>query len=84
MMNSALVKDRAKPVPGSYLAGMLREKDLSDEEFTSRLFWRFLTRDPEPAEKDQALTLLAERGREAGGEDLQWVLMNKVEFLFNY
>jgi hypothetical protein len=84
MMNSALVKDRAKPVPGSYLANLLQEQEVSDEEFASRLFWRFLTRNPDPAEKDQALTLLAERGRKDGGEDLQWVLMNKVEFLFNY
>ncbi len=84
MMNSALVKDRAKPVPGSHLSRLLQETEITDEEFTSRLFWRFLTREPDAAEKDQALTLLAERGRKDGGEDLQWVLMNKVEFLFNY
>jgi hypothetical protein len=84
MMNSALVKDRAKPVPGSFLAGLLQQQDVPDEEFARRLFWRFLTRDPDAAERDQALTLLAERGRKDGGEDLQWVLMNKVEFLFNY
>jgi len=84
MMNSALVKDRAKPAAGSYLARLLAEEGVGDEEFVTRLFWRFLTRPPEPAEKDEALTLLAARGRQDGGEDLQWVLMNKVEFLFNY
>ena len=83
MMNSPLVKDKAKPHDGSFLAELLQERELPDEEFAERLFWRFLTRPPTPDEKDQALTLLAERGRPAGGEDLQWVLMNKVEFLFN-
>jgi hypothetical protein len=84
MMNSALVKDRAKPQPGSYLSRLLADEGVSDEDFVTRLFWRFLSRPPAPEEKDQALTLLAERGRRDGGEDLQWVLMNKVEFLFNY
>jgi hypothetical protein len=84
MMNSALVKDRARPQPGSYLARLLAEEGVSDEQFVTRLFWRFLSRPPEPAEKDESLTLLAARGRKDGGEDLQWILMNKVEFLFNY
>jgi hypothetical protein len=84
MMNSGLVKNRAKAAPNSYLARLLAEEGVSDEEFVTRLFWRFLTRPPEAAEKDEALTLLAARGRKDGGEDLQWVLMNKLEFLFNY
>ena len=31
-----------------------------------------------------SLELLADRGVHAGGEDLQWILMNKLEFLFNW
>ena len=84
MMNSSIVKQKAKPAPGSYLASRLAQDGLTDERLVNDLFWRFLTRDPDPGERDAALALLAERGREAGGEDLQWLLMNKVEFLFNY
>ena len=82
MMNSSLVKEKAKPRPGSYLAQLLA-RGAGDEEMVESLFWRFLTRGPEAHEQDAALTLLADRGREAGGEDLQWLLMNKVEFFFH-
>jgi hypothetical protein len=84
MMNSPIVKERAKARRGSYLAELLTDANVTDADMVDRLFWRFLTRPPDAEEKDQSLTLLAERGREAGGEDLQWLLMNKVEFLFNY
>jgi len=83
MMNSSIVKSKVKPEEGSFLAKLLKE-ELSQEQFAERIFWRFLTRAPDSQEKDQALTLLAERGRRDGGEDLQWILTNKVDFLFNY
>jgi len=82
MMNSALVKKKSRPTPGSYLAGLIA-KDTKDEELVDSLFWQFLTRAPDGHERNSALTLLADRGREGGGEDLQWILMNKVEFLFH-
>jgi hypothetical protein len=84
MMNSGLVKQKAKPEPGSYLAELLANNDLPEEKLVENLFWQFLTRAPDAGEKDAALTLLAERGRRDGGEDLQWILMNKVEFLFSH
>ncbi len=84
MMNSPVVKDRVAAKPGSFLARTLRQPGISDPELVDRLFWRFLTRPPDAEEKDQSLTLLGERGRGPGSEDLQWLLMNKVEFLFNY
>ncbi len=84
MMNSSIVKLKAKPAAGSYLAGQLERMDVTDDKLVENLFWRFLTRNPDGHERDESLTLLAERGRELGGEDLQWLLMNKVEFLFNY
>ncbi|MEZ5396472.1 MAG: DUF1553 domain-containing protein [Bryobacterales bacterium] len=84
MMNSPIVKERAKAKRGSYLQEALAEIDLSDAELVDRLFWRFLTRPPSDQEKIQSLSLLGDRGRDRGAEDLQWLLMNKVEFLFNY
>ncbi len=82
MMNSKLVKEKAKPAPGSYLAELLAAK-VPDEQLVDRLYWQFLTRPPEPDELEVSLQLLAERGRVSGSEDLQWLLMNKLEFLFN-
>jgi hypothetical protein len=84
MMNSPIIKQKVKPLPGSYLAKLLDTQDLSDAELADRLFWRFLTRAPNARERDESVTLLASSGQRSGGEDLQWLLMNKLEFLFNY
>ena len=82
MMNSNLVKDKARASTGSYLATLLAEAG-SDERIVDSLYWQFLTREPTEEERQMSLSLLTERGREAGSEDLQWILMNKLEFLFN-
>ena len=82
MMNSNLVKEKAKPSKGSYLAALLAD-GTDSMGLVKSLFWQFLTRDPDEQEMQASLDLIQERGREAGGEDLQWILMNKMEFLFN-
>ena len=82
MMNSNLVKQKAKPSKGSYLATLI-SNGTAGKEMVDSLFWRFLTRDPDEREMQSSLGLIRERGTEAGGEDLQWILMNKMEFLFN-
>lgn len=83
MMNSKLVKEKAKPAEGSYL-GRLLDLDLANDQLAKALYWRFLTREPEPEELRASLDLLGERGQASGGEDLQWILMNKLEFLFHW
>ena len=83
MMNSNLVREKAKPSEGSYLSGLIDE-GIEGEQLAEALYWRFLTRDPAPQEMQASLELLADRGIRAGGEDLQWILMNKLEFLFNW
>ena len=82
MMNSRLVREKAKPIESSYFGSLLR-RDLTDAQLAEALYWRFLTRAPESQELRASLDLLGERGQESGGEDLQWILMNKLEFLFN-
>ena len=82
MMNSNLVKEKAKPSAGSYLAG-LHGAGANDGELVDSLYWQFLTRPPDEHERNASLELLAERGQAAGGEDLQWILMNKLDFLFH-
>ncbi len=82
MMNSNLVKEKAKPSKGSYLSALL-SSGTDSRRMVESLFWQFLTRDPDEQELQASVDLIQERGREAGGEDLQWILMNKMEFLFN-
>ncbi|MBL8220723.1 MAG: hypothetical protein JNL62_15940, partial [Bryobacterales bacterium] len=64
------------------LSSLLQAKK-PDEENVTLLFERFLSRGPAPEELASAKDLVATNGRK-GYEDLQWLLMNKLEFLFNY
>lgn len=82
MMNSPWVMRQTKAAPSSYL-GKLLDTNLNDADRITRLFERFLTRQPAPDELATAKDLVATNGRK-GYEDLQWLLMNKLEFLFHY
>ena len=85
MMNGPFVKSKILPEADSYLGKLLnQEPKLSEEDIAEDLFLRFLSRWPTEEEKSQSVQLLAERGRLEGGADLQWVLMNKLDFIFNY
>jgi len=81
LMNSPFVLDQIKAKDGSFLAGLLKQ-DLPEDEKVTRLFQRFLQRQPTPDEATQARAVL--KGGAAGWEDLQWLLVNKVEFVHNF
>jgi hypothetical protein len=82
LMNSPFVLRQIKAAPGSYLAALLRET-ISDEEKITRLFERFLVRKPTPQELGMAKALVS-KGALKGWEDVQWLLVNKVEFVHNF
>ena len=84
LMNSPFVKDKLGAKPNSFLANLLaKQPALSSEEMVEALYYQFLSRPPAEEEVAQAGQLLAEN-RQQGLEDLQWLLLNKVEFIFNY
>ncbi len=82
LMNGPFVRGQVKASPGSFLARLL-DQNLPDDEVIAELYWRFLSRPPEAAEAGMARDLVRANRRQ-GFEDLQWVLINKLEFLFNY
>lgn len=82
MMNSPFVLRRMKAQPGSFAAA-LKSRVTSENELVTELFERFLVRRPEARELAFAKDLL-KTNPEKGLEDLQWLLVNKLEFLFNY
>ncbi len=82
MLNSPWIMRQVQASPGSYLSSLLQTKQ-SDEEKVRQLFERFLSRKPNVEELATAKDLVATSNRK-GYEDLQWLLMNKLEFLFNY
>ena len=85
LMNGPFIKSKIKAEADSHLGKLLRrEPAMRSEDLADELFLRFLSRWPTEAEKTESVHLLAERGPTAGGEDLQWVLMNKLDFVFNY
>ena len=82
MMNSPWIMRQVQASPGSYLSSLLQTKQ-TDEDKVRQLFERFLSRKPSAEELATAKDLVATSNRK-GYEDLQWLLMNKLEFLFNY
>ncbi|MBI2149579.1 MAG: DUF1553 domain-containing protein [Acidobacteria bacterium] len=81
LMNSPFLHRQIEAKEGSYLAGLLKEQ-LPDEEKIGRLFERFLVRRPTPAELAQARQVVT--ASPEGWEDLQWLLVNKGEFVHNF
>jgi hypothetical protein len=81
LMNSPFVLDQIKAKDGSYLAGLLKQ-DVPEEEKVSRLFQRFLMRRPTTDEISQGMSVVKRAA--TGWEDLQWLLVNKVEFVHNF
>jgi hypothetical protein len=82
LMNSPFVLKQIQASPGSYLQQLL-SKGGPSERMIIRLFERWLMRQPAPSELAQAKDLVLTGGQK-GYEDLQWLLVNKVDFLFNY
>ena len=82
LMNSPFVLRQVHAAPNSFLAGLLQQ-DLALDEKISRLFERFLVRRPAREELDAARALVAGNSVR-DWEDLQWLLVNKVEFVHNY
>jgi len=81
LMNSPLVHRQIKAAKGSYLAGLL-EQQLPPEDKITRLFERFLVRRPTQVELANAKGVVS--SSPDGWEDLQWLLVNKVEFVHNF
>jgi hypothetical protein len=80
LMNSPLVLNQVKNAPQSFLNGLLKEPSTNEAKIT-KLFQRFLTRSPSPEEMSESSTVVSNA---KGWEDLQWLLVNKVEFVHNF
>jgi hypothetical protein len=85
MLNSDIVKSRVKATTeGSRVQILLaKEPPLTNDRLVEELFLSTLCRMPDEDEKKTSAAFL-EQYRDKGLEDLQWSLINKLEFLFNY
>ena len=85
LLNSELVKSKVLASTKESLVGTLlgRTPALSNQQLVEELFLATLSRFP-TAEEMKKSTGFLERYRDKGAEDLQWTLLNKLEFVVNY
>ncbi len=82
LMNGPFVTRRVKAKGGSVVERLV-ESDKPNGEVVERLFLATLSRPATAGEKELAVAWLNE-DRRRGAEDLQWSLLNKLDFVFNY
>ena len=83
LMNSSFVNTRINAGNAATALAKLLVANTDDNQFVDELFLTVLSRRPNKIEKAQALAMLKPQ-RNAGAEDLMWVLLNKVDFVYNY
>ena len=87
MMTAPTVVDRvaakSRPAAANRLQRLLASSK-TDSELVEELFLSSLSRRPRPEEMEVATRILKEGERKQKAEDLQWALLNTVEFLLNH
>jgi hypothetical protein len=86
LMNSAFVLDRIRLTGVSQSPVLSAIAKLQDDgQIVEETFLTFLSRQPTPAERSKALAFLQRASlRTEAIQDLAWVCINKVDFLFSY
>ncbi len=82
LMNSPFVTKRVRAEQGSLVERLVKSAR-TNEEIVDDLFIATLSRRAQPQEKQLAMSWL-DKDRREGAEDLQWSLLNKLDFVFNY
>jgi hypothetical protein len=81
-MNSPFVTRRVRAAGGSAVERLVKS-DRSNGAIVDEMYLRTLCRPAEPKERELAVGWL-DADRRQGAEDLQWCLLNKLDFVFNY
>ena len=82
LMQSPVVTDRVAAAKDSRVQRLL-DSYKDNDRLVDELFLATLCRPPSEAEKQVAVAAL-QKDRKAGAQNLQWALINQVEFFFNY
>ncbi len=85
LMNSSFVSSRIhQSNANSSVATLLANQALTSTEIINQLYLNTLSRRPTTAEVDYLLPLFSSLGRKEATESLQWTLLNKMDFIYNY
>jgi hypothetical protein len=82
LLNSPFVTRRVRAEQSSLVEQLVKSAKGS-AEIVDELYLATLSRYPLPQEKQLAAAWI-EKDRKQGAEDLQWSLLNKLDFVFNY
>jgi len=83
LMRSPVVNDRVLAANDSRLQRLLDSYSNDNAKVVEELFMGSLSRNPLPEEKTLALSVM-EKNRVEGAQNVQWALLNLVEFLYNF
>jgi hypothetical protein len=82
LMRSPVVNDRVLAAKDSRVQRLLASSE-SNDKVVDELFLATLSRQPTPEEKTVAVSFL-DKDRVEGAQNVQWALLNLVEFLYNF
>jgi hypothetical protein len=68
----------------SLVKRLMETPGLTNEQIITELYLNTLSRNPKANEIQKALPYFTSMGKQGAIESLQWVLLNKADFLFNY
>ena len=83
LMQSPVVTERIRAEKDNRVARLLASYPTDDARVVEELFLATLSRPPSAPEKEVGRTALA-KNRIEDAQNLQWALINQVEFFFNY
>ena len=85
LMNNSFVMGRVhKGNAGSAVSKLLANTSLTNEQIIEQLYLATLSRKPTATEVSKLLPYYTSLGKQVATESVQWVLLNKVDFMFNY
>src|SRR5215813_12109837 len=94
LMNNGFVTNRVQqgnfvrvtgqPDIPSTVRKLLADPTLSNEQIITQLFLSTLSRYPTDVEKTKLLAYFGPLGKTQATENIQWTLLNKADFIFNY
>ncbi len=83
LMQSPVVTDRVLAAKDSRVQRLLDTYQEDNSRVVVEMFLATLSRPPSTGEKEVSVAALA-KDRKQGAQNLQWALINQVEFFFNY
>lgn len=85
LMNDPFVMQRIhQNNAGSLVSRLLADATLTSEQIVTQLYLNTLARNPTTDELNQLTPVFSTQTRREATESIQWALLNKIDFIFNY